>query len=70
MGHEATRRILRRARLLIDTAAKEQHVDTYTQLARHLYRHRLPLKGELEEGEGSKAKLFHGAFDQLNYYTD
>jgi len=38
--------ILRRARLLIDTAVKEQHVDTHTQLARR--RHRLPLRGGLE----------------------
>lgn len=36
-------RILRRTRLLIDTAVKEQHVDTYTQLARRR-RHRLPLR--------------------------
>lgn len=38
-------RILRRARVLIDTTVKEQHVDTYMQLARRRRRrHRLPLR--------------------------
>lgn len=41
--YDAMPRILRRARLLIDTTVKEQHVDTYTQLTR---RHRLPLRGK------------------------
>jgi len=50
MRYEAMPRILRRTSLLIDTAVKEQHVDTYTQLARR--RHRLPLRGELEGSEG------------------
>lgn len=61
-------RILRRTSLLIDTAVKEQHVDTYTQLAHR--RHRLPLRGGLEGNEGGRTKLFHSALDRLNDNTD
>lgn len=61
MGYEAVSCILRRARLLIDTAVKEQHVDTYTQLAAAI----VP-KGGLEGGERDRVKLFHSTLERLN----
>jgi len=63
MVYKAMPRALRCARLLIDTTRKEQHIDTYTQLAHR--RHHLPLKGELEGSEEGRAKLSR-ALDRLD----
>lgn len=63
MTYKTMPRILRCACLLIDTTGKEQHIDTYIQLARR--RHRLPLKGELEGSEEGRIKLSR-ALDRLD----